>query len=44
MIKKILKKIINSFGYNINKYNKEIQNVNFDELLKEKIKKKKNHS
>ena len=39
MIKKILKKIINSFGYNINKYNKEIQNVNFDELLKEKIKK-----
>ena len=38
MFKKLIKKIINSMGYNINKFNNEIKNINFDELLKEKIK------
>ena len=34
---KILKKIINSVGYDVSKINKEIKNVNFDDLLKNKI-------
>ena len=37
MFKKLIKKIINSMGYNISKFNNEIKNINFDELLKEKI-------
>ena len=37
MFKKLIKKMINSMGYNINKFNNEIKNINFDELLKEKI-------
>ena len=36
MIKSKLKKLINFFGYNIHKTNKEIVNQNFDEILKKK--------
>ena len=34
MIKQKLKKIINFFGYNIHKINKEIRNENLDEIMK----------
>ena len=37
MIKSKLKKLINFFGYNIHKTNKEIVNQNFDKILKKKI-------
>ena len=36
-MKKIVKKIINNFGFNITKLNKETNIINFDELLKKKI-------
>ncbi len=38
MLKKILKKIFHTFGLEISRIDKEIKNVNFEELLSEKIK------
>jgi FkbM family methyltransferase len=36
-LKKLLKKFFNKLGFNITKINKEINNINFDDLLKKKI-------
>ena len=35
-LKKLLKKFFNKLGFNITKINKEINNINFDDLLKKK--------
>tara|TARA_Y100000389_G_scaffold198996_1_gene236549 strand:+ start:398 stop:1162 length:765 start_codon:yes stop_codon:yes gene_type:complete len=37
MIKKLVKKTINKLGFDLKRYNPEIKQINFDDLLKDKI-------
>ena len=36
-MRKIIKKLINKFGYNISRINKKYENINLDDLLSRKI-------
>ena len=43
MIKTNIKKILNTLGFDLIKYDNEIQNLNFNQIIKNKLIKKKSY-